>query len=248
MATKKSFCLRSNKFPDIICQSIKILRSEQDFADVTLACEDGKMVETHKVILAGSSPILSDLLKKLNNPHPLIYLKGVTLVSLQAVLDFLYTGEAEVAEECLTELLMLADQLEIAGLKSDEGEQKTEFRYEQNVSKLAEAQDGRYQSQLMKIENPNDTPWDIPDTGTQNIPLVPKETRQKSFDSKYPWLGQKNYTKLSSLPGMKKNIKNTDDKEASYVRCDQCDQILTSKKVLKIHIRKQHVLKDLVSN
>ena len=27
-----------------------------DFCDVTLACEDGALVEAHKVILAGSSP------------------------------------------------------------------------------------------------------------------------------------------------------------------------------------------------
>ena len=31
------------------------LREDKDFADVTLACEDGKQVEAHKVILAGSS-------------------------------------------------------------------------------------------------------------------------------------------------------------------------------------------------
>ena len=128
MATNKSFSLRSSKFPDIISQSLKLLRSGQDFADVTLACEDGNLVGAHRVILAGS-PFFGRLLRKLKSPHPLIYLKDVTLKSLMSLLDFVYTGETEVAEDGLTELLLLADQLEIAGLKYDEGsEQKSNVK------------------------------------------------------------------------------------------------------------------------
>ena len=32
------------------------LREGKDFTDVTLACEDGQQVETHKVVLTSSSP------------------------------------------------------------------------------------------------------------------------------------------------------------------------------------------------
>ena len=33
--------------------NIRDLRKDNDFADVTLACEDGQLVEAHKVIFAG---------------------------------------------------------------------------------------------------------------------------------------------------------------------------------------------------
>ena len=33
--------------------NIRNLRKDNDFADVTLACEDGQLVEAHKVIFAG---------------------------------------------------------------------------------------------------------------------------------------------------------------------------------------------------
>ena len=40
MDSAKTFCLKSDKFPDILIQAFKSLRSRRDFADVTLACED----------------------------------------------------------------------------------------------------------------------------------------------------------------------------------------------------------------
>ena len=53
------------------------LSKEREFADVTLACEDGKQVEAHKVILAASSPFFRNLLQKNKHSHPLIYMRGV---------------------------------------------------------------------------------------------------------------------------------------------------------------------------
>ena len=45
----------------------------RDFLDVTLASEDRKQIEAHKVILTVSSPFFQNLLKKNKHPHPLIY-------------------------------------------------------------------------------------------------------------------------------------------------------------------------------
>ena len=53
----EKLCLQWNDFKDNITASFGTLRRDEDFADVTLACEDGKQVEAHKVILATSSPV-----------------------------------------------------------------------------------------------------------------------------------------------------------------------------------------------
>ena len=52
----EKLCLQWNDFQDNIKGAFKNLRKENDFANVTLACEDGQQVEAHKVILAASSP------------------------------------------------------------------------------------------------------------------------------------------------------------------------------------------------
>ena len=52
----EKLCLQWNDFKENITASFGSLRHDADFADVTLACEDGKQVVAHKVILATSSP------------------------------------------------------------------------------------------------------------------------------------------------------------------------------------------------
>ena len=98
------------------------MREDNDFTDVTLACEDGQQVEAHKVILAASSPFFQMLLKRNKHPHPLIYMKGMKSKDLLAIVDFLYRGEANVFQENLDSFLAIAEELQLKGLmgKSDE--------------------------------------------------------------------------------------------------------------------------------
>ena len=45
-------CLKWNDFRENVITAYGNLRKDDNFADVTLACEDGQQVEAHKVILA----------------------------------------------------------------------------------------------------------------------------------------------------------------------------------------------------
>ena len=47
------FPLKWNKFQDSVNSAFGRLREDNDFTNVTLACEDGQLVEAHKVIFAG---------------------------------------------------------------------------------------------------------------------------------------------------------------------------------------------------
>ena len=95
------------------------LREDKDFADVTLACEDGQQVEAHKVILAGTSPFFQNLLRRNKHPHPLVYMRNVSSEDLLAVLDFLYYGEANLDEQNLQSFLALAEELQLKGLSGE---------------------------------------------------------------------------------------------------------------------------------
>ena len=64
----EKLCLWWNDFQDNIKSVFRNLREENEFADVTLACEDGQQVEAHKVILAASSPFFQKLLVRNNMP------------------------------------------------------------------------------------------------------------------------------------------------------------------------------------
>ena len=112
----EKLCLQWNNFKDYITSSFGSLREDKNFTDVTLACEDGKQVEAHKVILAASSPFFENILRRNKHAHPLIYMRGVKLDDLLAIMDFLYHGEANVYQENLDSFLAIAEELQLKGL------------------------------------------------------------------------------------------------------------------------------------
>ena len=112
----EKLCLNWKNFQQNISSSFRELRSDNDFSDVTLACEDGFQVSAHKVILASSSPFFMNILKMNKNPNPLIYMRGMKSEDLVAIVDFLYYGEAEIEEEHLDAFLAVAEELKISGL------------------------------------------------------------------------------------------------------------------------------------
>ena len=112
----EKLCLHWNDFKENAISAFGNLREDADFADVTLACEDGKQVEAHKVILAASSPFFQNLLRRNKHPHPLIYMRGVKSDDLLAIVDFLYCGEANVYQDNLDSFLAIAEELQLKGL------------------------------------------------------------------------------------------------------------------------------------
>jgi len=113
--TSEKFCLRWNDFETNISGAFRELREDKDFFDVTLACDD-EQIEAHKVILSACSPFFRTVLKRNRHEHPLLYLKGVKYVDLVAVLNFMYHGEVNVAQEELNSFLAVAEDLRVKGL------------------------------------------------------------------------------------------------------------------------------------
>ena len=112
----EKICLKLNDFQDNICSVLGSLRQDRDFADMTLACEDGQQIDAHKVILAASSPVFQSMLKRSTHPHPLIYMRGLTSEDLRTIIDFMYFGEANIFQENLESFLAIAEDLRLTGL------------------------------------------------------------------------------------------------------------------------------------
>jgi len=111
----EKFCLRWNDFETNISVAFRELRDDKDFFDVTLACDD-EQIQAHKVILSACSPFFRNVLRRNPHQHPLLYLKGVKYTDLQSVLNFMYHGEVNVAQEELNSFLAVAEDLRVKGL------------------------------------------------------------------------------------------------------------------------------------
>jgi len=115
----EKFCLRWNDFESNISSSFSELREEKDFFDVTLSCDD-EQIQAHKLIISACSPFFRNVLRR--NPHqnPLLYLKGVRFTDLQAILNFMYHGEVNVAQDDLNSFLAVAEDLKVKGLTQNQ--------------------------------------------------------------------------------------------------------------------------------
>ena len=113
--SSEKFCLRWNDFERNISGAFQELRTDKDFFDVSLVCED-EQIQAHKVILSACSTFFRNILRQNPHQHPLIYLKGVTFTDLQSVLNFMYHGEVNIAQEELNSFLSVAEDLRVKGL------------------------------------------------------------------------------------------------------------------------------------
>ena len=119
--SSEKFCLRWNDFSSQLSGSFKEIRDKKDFFDVTLV-SDQDQVEAHKVIISACSPFFRDILSRNPHHHPLLYLRGVKHRELQSVLDFIYHGEVNIAQDDLNSFLLVAEELQVKGLTQSQSE------------------------------------------------------------------------------------------------------------------------------
>ena len=122
--SSEKFCLKWNDFEANISGGLRELRDDKDFFDVTLACDDDQ-ISAHKVILSACSPFFRNILRRNPHQHPLLYMKGVRYTDLQSVLNFMYHGEVNIAQEDLNGFLAVAEDLRVKGLTQGQGGSQT---------------------------------------------------------------------------------------------------------------------------
>ena len=202
------------------------LREDKDFADVTLACEDGQQVEAHKVILAGTSPFFQNLLRRNKHPHPLVYMRNVSSEDLLAVLDFLYYGEANLDEQNLQSFLALAEELQLKGLSGETLENASgDLDHAKVESKSKVVEKGNYAAEIQS-------------KSTDEFHLIKVEPVIE--DEKDPFSNYSDEENLKSMMEKTQNfISNGKGKTLSFL-CKPCGKE-GRRKIIKKHIIVQHL-------
>ena len=95
------------------------------------------------MVLATSSPVFQNILKRNKHAHPLLYMRGMKSEDLLAILDFLYCGETNVYQEDLDSFLAIAEELQLKGLmgKTDQEDEISTKPSEVPVAKNAALKD-----------------------------------------------------------------------------------------------------------
>ncbi|XP_064080136.1 protein tramtrack, beta isoform-like isoform X1 [Macrobrachium nipponense] len=107
--------LRWHNYSDSVTSALESLRYDEDFLDVTIAC-DGHSIRAHKLVLSACSAYFKKILKDHPCDHPIIILDGLGWQVIVSLLHFMYCGEVVVEEELLPSLLSAATNLDVTGL------------------------------------------------------------------------------------------------------------------------------------
>ena len=252
--------LQWNDFLDNIKSAFGSFREDNDFADVTLACEDGQQVEAHKVILAASSPFFQKLLGRNKHPHPLIYMRGMKSGDLLAIVDFIYCGEANVFQENLDSFLAIAEELQLKGLmgKNDEKVQdfevdgkylhsnttSTTFSPDINTNPDISKTSFKRQAPNRKIHNPGEVrTLAIPSNFSGDLEELEERVQSMMEKSENNYAGRKaDRCKVCGKEGMGSNIKyhiEGNHLQGIIIPCNLCDKTFKTRHDLSKHNR-QH--------
>uniref|UniRef100_A0A1Q3F5Q1 BTB domain-containing protein n=1 Tax=Culex tarsalis TaxID=7177 RepID=A0A1Q3F5Q1_CULTA len=112
---QQQFCLRWTNYHSNLSTVFDQLYQAESFADVTLISE-GRPIRAHKMVLAASSPYFQTIFNETPCKHPVVIIKDVRYEELKALVDFMYRGEINVAQEHIRPLLKLAEMFQIRGL------------------------------------------------------------------------------------------------------------------------------------
>ena len=228
----ETYNICSDMFKVNASEAFKILFKDTDFIDVTLACEDGKQIKAHKVILSACSPFFKDILIQNPHSHPLIYLKGINYSCLKYLMKFIYLGETEVEQEDLENFISSAKDLKIEGLARLENEQDTKkdnFKLLEEEPTLMKKE--RKHSNISETQNNQEN---------QHANILSEECVLPMEGEDVLWEScpddSESVTKLEL-----ECLKTVDKKEGLYP-CDRCEYIAKYNHHLKRHQLSKHEL------
>ena len=176
----QQYCLRwNNHRSNLLAVFDELLRNEA-FTDVTLACEGGSSVKCHKMVLAACSSYFQSLFTELPCRHPVVVLKDVKYSEMKAILEYMYRGEVNVAQDQLAALLKVAEALKVKGLVEETGPlshaSPTKESMEHHQSQPPQPPVQQQQPQQVERHREEDIPMHSPpsiSTSTANMSPLP---------------------------------------------------------------------------
>ena len=251
----EKLCLQWNNFQENIKNAFGNFREDNDFADVTLASEDGQQVEAHKVILAASSPTFQKLLGRNKHPHPLIYLRGIKAQDLMAILDFLYRGKANVFQDNVDSFLAVAEDLQIKGLMGKTEERLAYFgenkRPSYSPSENYPKNSSMRQMSSKESHNPPEENLVIPPNLSGNFNELEEKVNSLMEKSQNKTADGRQLAYRCTLCGKEGhciNIKyhiEANHLQGVVIPCNFCGKIFSSRHALKLHTPKCHLRSNI---
>ena len=236
--TGEKFSINWDDFSATSTERFRPLIREAKFSDVTLVSGDGQRISSHQVILATGCTFFKNLLENEANSRPLIFFRGVESNLLKPLIDFLYTGKAQVAEELIASFVTLAEEFGVEGLATQNESQVGESeKVEENESEKTDWSDVKDQNTSASLE--------VAKKEIQSINVVlPCNVCNETFDNK---INLKRH--LKSHRPFQETVSNSVEKiivpkkdENGFHKCQYCERKIRDHCNFRKHVQADHAM------
>ena len=128
MTEEREFDMMWHNFPNHLRELMYTMITNPASTDVTLVCDDQTQFRAHKIVLSSCSRLFQRMINNnFNNngvSNTLIYLKGIKNQEMNALISFMYFGQASLKQERIKHFLNAAKDLEMKDIDSLNGENK----------------------------------------------------------------------------------------------------------------------------
>ena len=221
------------------------LLTTRDQADLTLVCEDLKHIRTHKFILSCCSPVFRSILSEMTSPQPVVFLRGIHSVEMEAVLEYLYLGQTQISQQRVDQFFKVATDLKIKDIskeyiKENQESRKTEATMETVVEEaenhLTETTNDEVENHV-KVEN-----YEIYACNYCKRKFTLKNSLRRHIETIHPKSAhscgqcESSFTDQTSLDH---HIQSVHD-GGTKLSCRYCLEKYSSKAGLKFHMKRVH--------
>uniref|UniRef100_A0ABD2W1Q8 BTB domain-containing protein n=1 Tax=Trichogramma kaykai TaxID=54128 RepID=A0ABD2W1Q8_9HYME len=136
----QQFCLKWNSFGSNLAEAFSVLYRSGSMTDCTIFCAE-QTFAVHRIVLAACSSFFMSVLEKTfpNSPHATVIILNVKPDNMKALLEFMYSGQVNVSQDTLKELLKDAENLQIKGLSVIDPEKVERMRPDEVASTLKDS-------------------------------------------------------------------------------------------------------------
>jgi len=227
-----TFNLSHDQFDTMATDTLRGLVTDEDFTDVTLACQGDNYIKAHKVILSSYSSIFKNLFLDIKQQNPVIYLKGVQYEELKSIINFVYLGETKVKQDNFAGFMEIAREFEIKGLALN----TKEHNKVENISMDGTNEDTVKSIELGEIDN---TCLDDLKSGRLLLQEYVVKSEKDVKDT-----NQSVNRSLSEVDNVQQETdsseKKTEEKPRKEFSCTECGKTCSEKSNLTKHVRSMH--------
>ena len=216
-------------------QSLQVLRKDTETSDITLICDDLKVLKGHKVVLNAFSPVLSTITRNIPGPSCVLYLKGINSQDMNSILDFMYYGKVTIDKDKVQDFFELGNHLNVEMLSGVESEI---FIKDSNTKELKP-----FRSGSTCPECNNDRIFKFEESLRRHVLKYHKHSStatafRKAGPAKYSCDEcSKTFGYSSHLWRHMKTVH-----EGRKFKCNYCDRTASQRTHLRLHIQRQHAL------